>query len=83
MKNLTYARRLAVEDAIFHAQVTEQNKRALTAQLLADPRLVAMAGVRLEAIQTIRKELGLSKTRCRWLLDGKATLADFYGVESE
>jgi len=83
MKNLTYARRLAVEDAIFHAQITEQNKRALTAQLLADPRLAAMAGVRLEAIQTIRKELGLSKTRCRWLLDGKATLADFYGVESE
>jgi hypothetical protein len=83
MKNLTYARRLAVEDAIFHAQVTEQNKRALTAQLLADPRLAAMAGVRLEAIQTIRKELGLSKTRCRWLLDGKATLADFYGVQGE
>jgi hypothetical protein len=83
MKNLTYARRLAVQDAIFHAQVTEQNKRQLTAQLLADPRLAAMAGVRLEAIQTIRKELGLSKMRCRWLLDGRATLADFYGVDDE
>ena len=83
MKNLTYARRLAVEDAIFHAQVTEQNKRALTAQLLADPRLAEMAGVRLEAIQTIRNQLGLSRTRCRWLLDGKATLADFYGVQGE
>ena len=83
MKNLTYARRKAVEDAIFYAQVTEQNKRALTAQLLADPRLAEMAGVRLEAIQTIRKELGLSRTRCRWLLDGKATLADFYEVPGE
>jgi Mlc titration factor MtfA (ptsG expression regulator) len=83
MKNLTYARRIAVEDAIFYAQLTEQNKRQLTAQLLADKRLVDMAGVRLEAIQTIRKHLGLSRTRCRWLLDGKATLADFYEVESE
>lgn len=83
MKKLTYARRLAVQDAIFHAQVTEQAKRVLTAQLLADPRLAAMAGVRLEAIQTIRKELGLSRTRCRFLLDGKATLADFYGVDDE
>jgi hypothetical protein len=83
MKNLTYARRLAVEDAIFHAQVTERDKRTLTAQLLSDPRLVTMAGVRLEAIQTIRKELGLSRTRCRWLLDGRATLEDFYEVASE
>lgn len=83
MKNLTYARRVAVEDAIFYAQLTEQKKRELTAQLLADQRLVDMAGVRLEAIQTIRKHLGLSKTRCRWLLDGRATLADFYEVESE
>jgi hypothetical protein len=83
MKKLTYARRLAVQDAIFYAQATEQAKRQLTAQLLADPRLAAMAGVRLEAIQTIRKELGLSRTRCRWLLDGKATLADFYGAIDE
>jgi hypothetical protein len=83
MKNLTYARRVAVQDAIFYAQATEQAKRQLTAQLLADPRLAAMSGVRLEAIQAIRKQLGLSKTRCRWLLDGRATLADFYGVADE
>jgi hypothetical protein len=83
MKNLTYARRVAVQDAIFYAQATEQAKRQLTAQLLADPRLVAMSGVRLEAMQTIRKQLGLSRTRCRWLLDGRATLADFYGVADE
>jgi len=83
MKKLTYARRLAVQDAIFYAQATEQAKRQLTAQLLADPRLAAMAGVRLEAIQTIRKELGLSRTRCRFLLDGRATLADFYGADDE
>lgn len=83
MKKLTYARRLAVEDAIFYAQATEQAKRQLTAQLLADPRLTAMSGVRLEAIQTIRKTLGLSRTRCRWLLDGRATLEDFYGVADE
>lgn len=83
MKKLTYARRLAVQDAIFHAQVTEQAKKQLTAQLLADPRLAAMAGARLEAMQTIRKELGLSRTRCRWLLDGRATLADFYGADDE
>lgn len=83
MKNLTYARRVAVEDAIFYAQATEQAKKQLMAQLLSDPRLVAMAGVRLEAIQTIRKQLGLSRTRCRWLLDGKATLSDFYEVENE
>lgn len=83
MKNLTYARRVAVEDAIFYAQATELAKRQLTAQLLADPRLAAMSGVRLEAMQTIRKHLGLSRTRCRWLLDGKATLADFYGVADE
>jgi hypothetical protein len=83
MKKLTYARRLAVQDAIFYAQATEQAKRQLTAQLLADPRLAAMAGARLEAIQTIRKQLGLSKTRCRFLLDGRATLADFYGADDE
>jgi hypothetical protein len=83
MKNLTYARRVAVEDAIFYAQATELAKRQLTAQLLADPRLAAMAGVRLEAIQTIRKHLGLSRTRCRWLIDGKATLQDFYEVAGE
>jgi hypothetical protein len=83
MKNLTYARRVAVQDAIFYAQATELAKRQLTAQLLADPRLAAMSGLRLEAMQTLRKHLGLSRTRCRWLLDGKATLADFYGVADE
>ena len=72
-----------MQDAIFYAQATELAKRQLTAQLLADPRLAAMSGVRLEAMQTIRKHLGLSRTRCRWLLDGKATLADFYGVADE
>jgi hypothetical protein len=83
LKKLTYARRLVVEDAIFTAQITEMNKRALTAQLLADPRLAVMAGVRLEAIQTIRKELGLSRVRCRQLLDGRTTLDAIYGGKDE
>jgi hypothetical protein len=83
MKKLTYARRVAVQDAIFYAQATELARRQLTAQLLSDPRLTAMSGVRLEAMQTIRKQLGLSRTRCRWLLDGRATLNDFYGVSDE
>jgi hypothetical protein len=83
LKNLTYARKLKVEDAIFWYQKTSLDKKELTSQLLSDPRLGQMTAMQLEALEIIRKELSLSRFRVRLLVDGKKQLSDFYELDGK
>ena len=83
LKNLTYARKLKVEDAIFWYRKTSLDKKDLTSQLLSDPRLGQMTAMQLEALEVIRKELSLSRFRVRLLVDGKKQLSDFYELDGK
>jgi peroxiredoxin len=78
LKNLTYARKLKIEDAIFWYQKITLDKKELTTQLLSDSRLGEMTSMQLEALEIIRKEVNLSRFRVRLLVDNKKKITDFY-----
>lgn len=80
MKKLTYARRLAVQDAIFWGQISKLHKETLLAELLADKRLQELTVSYLEALKVLKTTLGrdLSDAKARKLIDGTIRVDDLY-----
>ncbi len=79
LKDLNHSRRISVDDAVFWWQINKQKKQQLLSELLSDPRLAEYTMFQAEALQIIMDETRLSRRRCYALLDGQASLGDFYG----
>jgi hypothetical protein len=88
MNKLTYARRLAVQDAIFWGQISNLKKQEIISQLqpssslaqINSPYVAQLTANYLEALQVLRKQLGrdLTSRKASLLMSGEMQVDDLY-----